>query len=126
MCSSDLADKSVVRVAGEAVVPNAGSLQFDDTTGTGELRVAFAFGDDRGAELLVRTNSWAPGPLPGVWVSTWRGGVHAEDEPLRPDDLAHGWLCRLPGQPLRLLLVVRDGGGKKTWLHADLVLRRAR
>lgn len=94
-----LPDKSSVwRTTGDrsvAIEPTAGELFVDEAARTGTLRLQ-ATGSEGALDLELRCADFAPGKLPGLWRVVAQGDA--------PTLQGTGWLCRLPGSPVRLQL----------------------
>jgi hypothetical protein len=79
-----------------AIEPTAGELFVDEAAHTGTLRLQ-GKASDGPIDLQLRCSDFAPGRLPGLWR------IHAQAD--SPALQGSGWLCRLPGSPVRLQLL---------------------
>lgn len=114
-----LPDKSSVwRTTGDrtvAIEPTAGELFVDEAAHTGTLRLQ-GTASDGAIDLQLRCSDFGPGKLPGLWR------VVAKDEAAALQ--GSGWLCRLPGSPVRLQLLLTSAGAVPTVYGCELAWKR--
>ena len=87
-----------------AIEPTAGELFIDEAAHTGTLRLQGTASDGE-IDLRLRCTDFAPGKLPGLWRVVAQSDVAVLQ--------GTGWLCRMPGSPVRLqLLLTRTVAGE--------------
>lgn len=98
-----------------AIEPTAGELFVDEAAHTGTLRLQ-GTASEGAIDLQLSCSDFGPGKLPGLWRVVAKDEVSALQ--------GSGWLCRVPGSPVRLQLLLTTTGAEPTVYGCELAWKR--